>query len=120
MTQSDKSCSCVPSADCPLHGGTPAPSERFRQIQTTHDLADCRLCGSHAELWQRWRRDDVWDSFGCCSNLKDVDGEACLFHLPGDPAFYRERKKDAVLHWNLIMGPRPAPNDREALDLETR
>jgi hypothetical protein len=85
------------------------PPDRFRKVENALPawlLLQCKLCGSPAELWQRWRRDDVWDSFGCCTNLEDVDGEPCLFHLPDDPHFYCERKIEAVTYWNLIMGPR--------------
>jgi hypothetical protein len=110
-------CSCTwydglrePGIDCPVHRVPPPGKDRFRKVEsnTPWRLIPCRLCGSPAELWQRWRRDDVWDSFGCCTNIEDVDGEACLFGLPDDPHFYRDRKTDAVRHWNLIMGPRGA------------
>lgn len=108
-------CSCTwveglrePGIDCPVHPRPAGSKERFRKVESNIPwrLVPCRLCGSPAELWQRWRRDDVWDSFGACTNLEDVDGEACLFHLPDDPHFYRDRKTDAVRHWNLMMGPR--------------
>jgi len=86
------------------------PNDKFRKVEKHHFiLLPCKLCGAPAELWQRWRWEDIWDSFGCCTNLEDVDGEACLFHLPDDMHFYRERKVDAVKHWNLLMGPRPDP-----------
>jgi hypothetical protein len=87
----------------------PPPPDRFRKVEKCLPswlLLPCRLCGSPAELWQRWRRADVWDSFGACTNLEDVDGEACLFHLPDSPHFYKERKIEAVTYWNLMMGPR--------------
>jgi len=85
----------------------PAPSkEQLRRAARQIDLLPCRLCGSPVELWQRWVRDDVWESFGACTNLEDVDGEACQFHLPDSPHFYRERRTDAAQYWNLIMGPR--------------
>lgn len=83
------------------------PIDRFRKVEHhTFTLLPCRLCGAPAELWQRSAYDDVWVSFGCCTNLEDVDGEACLFHLPDSEFFYRPRKKDAIEYWNLIMGPR--------------
>ena len=87
-----------------------SPKDRFRKAegQGLWILVPCRLCGAPAELWQRWSHDDVWDSFGACTNLEDVDGEACVFHLPDSVHFYRQRKFDAVRYWNLIMGPRSA------------
>lgn len=108
-------CSCTwvgglrePDIDCPVHPRPTSSKERFRKVEsnTSWRLVPCRLCGSPAELWQRWRRDDVWDSFGACTNLEDVDGEPCLFHLPDSPHFYRDRKTDAVRYWNLMMGSR--------------
>ncbi len=109
-------CSCTwhsemrePGIDCPVHPRPTPSKDRFRQAERQLDLAPCRLCGSAAELWQHWLRDDVWESFGACTNLEDVDGEPCHFHLPDSPHFYRERRTDAAKYWNLIMGPRAAP-----------
>lgn len=85
------------------------PPDRFRKVEKVIPawlLLPCKLCGSPAELWQRWLKDDIWMSFGCCSNLEDVDGEPCHFHLPDAQEFYHERKIEAVTYWNLIMGPR--------------
>lgn len=85
------------------------PADRFRKIDAPQPMLPCRLCGSPSELWQRWEKDDIWFSYGCCTNLEDVDGEPCTFHLPDSVAFYRPRKIDAVRYWNLIMGPRAIP-----------
>lgn len=90
------------------------PKDRYRESHANRHMLPCKLCGSHAVLWQRWLRDDVWQSFGACSNLQDVDGEACHFHLPDSEVFYRDRKTDAVDYWNLIMGPRPPQSDTSA------
>lgn len=89
------------------------PADRFRKTSfSPAELLPCRFCGHPAELWQRWEHDDVWFSFGCCTNLEDVDGEPCTFHLPDSVAFYLPRKIDAVRYWNLMMGPRDAiPDD---------
>jgi hypothetical protein len=122
-------CSCTwhdelrePGIDCPVHRRPPPGKDRFRKVEsnTPWRLLPCRLCGSPAELWQRWLRDDVWESFGACTNLEDVDGEACLFNLPDDPHFYKARKTDAVRHWNLIMGPRGANETTDAESLARR
>lgn len=120
-------CSCtwveglrMPGIDCPVHP-RPAPGpDRFRKFEGSIPwaLLPCRLCGFPAELWQRWVRDDIWCSFGACSNLEDVDGEACIFHLPDSPHFYRDRKADAVRHWNLMMGPRGDHETKSSLDEE--
>lgn len=83
------------------------PNDRYRKVENhPWELLPCRLCGFSAELWQRWVMDDIWCSFGACSNLEDVDGEACIFHLPDSGHFYCERKSEAVRYWNLMMGPR--------------
>lgn len=87
---------------------TSKPADQFRKATRQIELLRCRLCGSRAELWQRWLRDDIWQSFGACTNLEDVDGEACSFHLPDSEHFYCERKVEAARYWNLIMGPRGA------------
>lgn len=93
---------------CRTSKTTSKPADQFRKAERQIDLLPCRLCGSPAELWQRWLRDDIWQSFGACTNREDVDGEACHFLLPDSPHFYRDRRKDAALYWNLIMGPRDA------------
>ena len=81
-----------------------SPLRRITAIQ--QHMLPCRLCGGSAELWQRWEKEDVWHTLVCCSNLEDVDGEPCHFHMPDPVAFYRPRKRDAISYWNLIMGPR--------------
>lgn len=84
------------------------PADRYRKVEGEWGsrLLPCRFCGHAAELWQRWERDDIWCSFGCCTNLEDVDGEPCTFHLPDSVHFYRDRKTDAIWYWNLMMGAR--------------
>lgn len=84
----------------------PGEKDPFRKAEGTWVLLPCRLCGAPAELWQRWQYDDVWHSFGACSNMEDVDGEPCHFHLPDSEHFYRPRKVDAACYWDLIMGHR--------------
>ena len=82
--------------------------DRYRKIQADPAaclLLPCKLCGSPAELWQRWYETDIWHSFVTCTNLEDVDGEGCIFHFPPEP-YYKERKIEAVDYWNLMMGPR--------------
>lgn len=97
-----------PCPEAPPSNEQSQPADRFRKVRSNvpWNLLPCRFCGSPAELWQRWERDDIWCSFGACTNLEDVDGEACLFHLPDSPHFYRDRKMDAVRYWNLMMGSR--------------
>lgn len=93
------------------------PADRYRkvvsEVHANWLLLPCRFCGHPAELWQRWEHDDVWFSFGCCTNHEDVDGETCTFHLPDSVHFYRSRKIDAVNYWNLMMGPREPLTDDE-------
>lgn len=84
------------------------PKDTHRKATPQIDLLPCRLCGSCAELWQRWLRDDVWESYGSCTNEKDVDGEPCQFYVPEWPGFYFDRRAAAARYWNVIMGPRPA------------
>jgi hypothetical protein len=93
------------------------PADRFRKVtsEAAWRLLPCRFCGHPAELWQRWEKDDIWFSFGCCTNLEDVDGEPCTFHLPDSVAFYKPRKVDAFHYWNLMMGPREAVSDEHDL-----
>lgn len=106
-------CSCTwvkrvrePGIHCRVHPRPMPSKDEFRRATRQIDLLPCRLCGTRAELWQRWVRDDVWESFGACTNPEDVDGEECQFHLPDSPHFYHERRTDAAQYWNLIMGPR--------------
>jgi hypothetical protein len=84
------------------------PNDRDRKVEGDHGLLPCRFCGCPAELWQRWEVGDIWYSYGACTNLEDVDGEPCTFHLPDDVGFYKPRKVEAIRHWNLMMGPRGA------------
>jgi hypothetical protein len=84
------------------------PSDRYRKIDGVQSLVPCRFCGHPAELWQRWQEADIWYAFGACTNLEDVDGQPCTFHLPDSQDFYHPRKADAIRYWNLMMGPRSA------------
>lgn len=98
------------------------PVDRFRKVgsDVTPRLLPCRFCGHPAELWQRWEHDDVWFSFGACTNLEDVDGEPCMFHLPDAVAFYLPRKVEAIRYWNLMMGPRDPITDENQVTGEQR
>jgi hypothetical protein len=89
---------------------TNPPEDRYRLAPdrlSLYCLVPCKLCGAPAQLWQRWLHDDVWHTFGACSNVDDMDGEPCLFNLPESEFFYHERKTDAEQYWNRMMGPRP-------------
>jgi len=92
-----------------------------RSIRSVSDseqfnLRPCRFCGSPAELLQRHRMHDVWDTFGSCTNDHDVDGKSCIFMLPDSPFFYLGRKQDAATYWNLIMGPRRNDDGEDIID----
>jgi hypothetical protein len=85
-----------------------SPKDGYRRAARQIDLLRCKLCGSRAELYQRWVRDDVWETYGSCTNDEDVDGEPCQFGVPESSRFYSERRVEAARYWNLMMGPRLA------------